>query len=119
MGREDARGLCLDLGSAWWCNVTVPGRTSVAEAPRLPAPERPMNTSVAPARWLRVREAAELLSMSEEALRRALERRATRAPDGGIEADYDGVRGRKLGRTWRVCLSERWQLAVLKLRDVG
>ncbi|MEB2314327.1 MAG: hypothetical protein OZ928_20980 [Polyangiaceae bacterium] len=81
--------------------------------------ERPMSAPIASARWLRVREAAELLSMSEEALRRALERRAIRASDGGIEADYDGIRGRKLGRTWRVCLSERWQLAALARRDVG
>lgn len=75
--------------------------------------------ATAPTRWLRVREAAELLSMSEAALRRALERRAVRAADGSVEAEYDGVHGRKLGRTWRVWLSGRWQLAAIALRDVG
>lgn len=59
-------------------------------------------------RWLGIREAAERLSMTEEALRRTLERHAVRAPDGVTEAEINGVRGRKFGRLWRVRFSERW-----------
>ncbi len=61
-----------------------------------------------PARWLSLPAAAALLDMSPDALRRAVERHAIRAPDGGIEATIDGVRARKFGRRWRVCFSERW-----------
>jgi hypothetical protein len=60
------------------------------------------------ARWLTVRDAGALLSVTPGALRRSLERRAVRAPDGGTEADIDGVRGRKFGRLWRVMLTSRW-----------
>jgi hypothetical protein len=42
------------------------------------------------------------------ALRKALDRRATRTADGGIEAELDGVHARKLGRLWRVALSAAW-----------
>ena len=62
-------------------------------------------------RWLTVRDAAVALSMTPDALRRALERHATRVPDGGVEALMDGVRGRKLGRLWRVQLGEAWSRA--------
>ena len=58
--------------------------------------------------WTSLARAAAALDMTDAALRRALERRAVRAPDGGIEAELDGVRGRKLGRLWRVQLGERW-----------
>jgi hypothetical protein len=55
-----------------------------------------------------IEEAATFLSMTEGALRKALERGAKRAPDGGTEAQFDGVVGRKLGRRWRVRLGARW-----------
>ena len=58
--------------------------------------------------WTSIETAAQFLGLSSAALRKALERRAVRAPDGGIEAELDGVRGRKLGRLWRVCLSASW-----------
>jgi hypothetical protein len=64
--------------------------------------------TVAPSQWLRVETAAELLDTTRAALRKRLERNALRAPDGAVEASFDGVRGRKLGRTWRVQLSSRW-----------
>jgi hypothetical protein len=51
---------------------------------------------------------AAILSMSDEALRKKLERHARKAPDGVVEAEIDGIRGRKFGRSWRVLLSERW-----------
>jgi hypothetical protein len=41
-------------------------------------------------------------------LRRTLERKAVRTADGGVEASFDGVRARKLGRLWRVQLSASW-----------
>jgi hypothetical protein len=67
-----------------------------------------MNTS---ARWLSVQSAADILGLTPAALRKSLDRRAVRSPDGAIEAELDGVRGRKLGRLWRVNLG-RWQLGL-------
>jgi DNA-binding NtrC family response regulator len=55
-----------------------------------------------------LQSAADFLGLTPSALRKAIERRAVRAPDGGIEADLDGVRARKLGRLWRVQLGDRW-----------
>lgn len=61
-----------------------------------------------PLRWFTLTEAAERLSMSVDALRRQIERRAKRAPDGGTEANIDSVRARKFGRLWRVSFGQRW-----------
>jgi hypothetical protein len=66
-----------------------------------------MSTS-APVRWMSLQAAANLLGMTAAALRKALDRRTARAKDGGIEAELDGVRGRKLGRGWRICLGPAW-----------
>ena len=63
-------------------------------------------------RWFSVQAAADILGLTAAALRKSLDRRAIRAPDGGIEADLDGVRGRKLGRLWRVSLSAAWSQPV-------
>ncbi|HRI72605.1 MAG TPA: hypothetical protein PK156_50560 [Polyangium sp.] len=60
--------------------------------------------------WLPLESAAAHLSMNAAALRKALERRATRAADGATEANLDGVRARKFGRIWRVRFSEAWGL---------
>lgn len=59
-------------------------------------------------RWMSVREAATVLGYGVVSLRRLLDRHSRRASDGGVEADVDGVRARKLGRNWRVLLGERW-----------
>lgn len=59
-------------------------------------------------RWLSVANAADILDLTPTALRRTLERRAVRSPDGSVEADLDGVRARKFGRLWRVFLDEGW-----------
>jgi hypothetical protein len=59
-------------------------------------------------RWISVQAAAEILGLTSAALRKSLDRRAVRSADGGIEAELDGVRGRKLGRLWRVALSPAW-----------
>lgn len=64
------------------------------------------------ARWISLPAAAAHLDLTRDALRRALERRARRTRDGGVEAHIDGVRARKLGRLWRVCLGSSWDLAV-------
>jgi hypothetical protein len=61
-----------------------------------------------PWRWLSLPVAATHLGASPDALRRMLERRAVRAPDGCTEAEVDGVRGRKLGKLWKVRLSAAW-----------
>jgi hypothetical protein len=60
--------------------------------------------------WLPIERAAAHLSMTVAALRKALERRATRASDGATEANLDGVRARKFGRNWRVRFSSAWGL---------
>ena len=62
------------------------------------------------ARWLTVRDAADRLSMRPDALRRALERRARPADDGGIEASIDGMRARKFARNWRIRVDGPWAL---------
>jgi hypothetical protein len=59
-----------------------------------------------------VKAAAEYLDMSPDALRQTLERHAVRAPDGGVEANVDGVRARKFGRLWRIQFSSRWSAEV-------
>lgn len=62
--------------------------------------------------WVSVAAAADFLGLGAAALRRTLERRATRVSDGGVEANVDGVRARKFGRLWRVQFSERWQAEI-------
>lgn len=57
--------------------------------------------------WMTVAAAATHLGTSPGSLRNMLERRAV-ARAGGVEADIDGVRARKLGRHWRVWMSPAW-----------
>jgi hypothetical protein len=59
-------------------------------------------------RWHTLRDAALILSLSPEALRKQFERNARRAPDGGVEASVDGVRARKFANRWRVSFGARW-----------
>ena len=59
-------------------------------------------------RWYTLRDAARILGISPGALRKVLERRATRAADGGTEASVDGVRGRLFTNRWRVSFGEAW-----------
>jgi hypothetical protein len=70
-------------------------------------------TSPAPLRWISLQSAADLLGLTAAALRKSLDRRAVRTSDGGIEAELDGVRGRKLGRLWRVTLSCAWTVPTI------
>ncbi|MDI1484769.1 hypothetical protein [Polyangium sp. y55x31] len=58
--------------------------------------------------WVSLDRAAAHLGLNAAQLRKTLERRATRAADGGTEASVDGVRARKFGRLWRVRFSEAW-----------
>jgi hypothetical protein len=69
-----------------------------------------MNSKVTtvPARWYSLRDAASVLGVSPEALRKQFERNVLRAPDGGIEAAVDGARARKFAGRWRVSFGERW-----------
>lgn len=62
-----------------------------------------------PLRWYRLREAAAILDVSPEALRKQFERKARRVPDGGTEADVDGVRARKFANRWRVSFGDAWR----------
>jgi hypothetical protein len=63
------------------------------------------------ANWTNVREAARVLGFATVSLRRAIERNARRAADGGTVAAFDGIVARKCGRTWRVRLGEAWTAA--------
>lgn len=63
------------------------------------------------ASWTNVREAARVLGFATVSLRRAIERNARRAADGGTEAAFDGIVARKCGRTWRVRLGDAWTAA--------
>ncbi len=66
--------------------------------------------------WVSVRVAASHLGFSVVSLRRVIERNARRSADGGIEATFDGLRAKKLGRTWRVALGDRWAAGVSSAR---
>jgi hypothetical protein len=59
-------------------------------------------------RWLPLRDAAELLSVSPPALRKLCERNRQLGSDGATEARFDGLLARKVGNRWRVALSEPW-----------
>ena len=61
-----------------------------------------------PIRWYPLRDAAQMLSLSPDALRKQLERNVRRAPDGGTEAHIDGVRARKFANRWRVSFGRAW-----------
>ena len=65
-------------------------------------------TNAAFPRWLALQAAADVLGMTPGALRKILERRARRGPDGVTEAQVSGMQARKLGRLWRVRLSAAW-----------
>jgi len=61
-----------------------------------------------PNAWMTVEHAAAFLSLTPVALRRALERNARPAPEGGTISRTDGISARKLGRLWRVWLDPGW-----------
>lgn len=61
-----------------------------------------------PIHWYTVPDAAGFLSISADGLRKRLERNARTTANGGIEAEIDGVRGRKFGNQWRVALGPSW-----------
>lgn len=61
--------------------------------------------SAAGAKWISIGSAAGILGTTAPALRKAFEARATPGPDGLVEAEVNGTRGRKQGRTWRVLLA--------------
>ncbi|MDF3067091.1 MAG: hypothetical protein K0R38_2692 [Polyangiaceae bacterium] len=67
-----------------------------------------VNKPAPPLRWYALRDAAQILSTSPAALRKQFERQARRAPDGGVEARIDGVRGRKFANRWRVSFGKQW-----------
>lgn len=70
--------------------------------------------------WMSVRQAAGIIGFNTVSLRRVLERNSRRAPDGAVEASIDGLRARKLGRSWRVQLSDSWtQTTPSRVSDRG
>ncbi len=68
-------------------------------------------------RWVTTRLAARYLDMTEDALRRTLERHAHRGTDGVVSVEVDGIRARRFGRRWRVAFSDAWRLADSVLDD--
>lgn len=67
-----------------------------------------MNKAPAPLCWYALREAADILDVSPEALRKQFERHVQRAADGVIEARVDGIRARKFANRWRVSFGKAW-----------
>ena len=61
-----------------------------------------------PLRWYPLREAAQILGLSQDALRKQFERKQRLAADGVVEAVIDGVRARKFTNRWRVSFGEGW-----------
>ncbi len=89
-----------DLGG-----IAVP-RTPTAR--KVGAAETEHSVPATSGRWVSVREAALALGFGVVSFRRLIERHTRRDAAGGIEASVDGVRARKVGRTWRVLLSSAW-----------
>lgn len=59
--------------------------------------------------WMSLDVAAKTLGLSSEALKKRLQQAVKNAPDGSVESrPTPGIKARKLGRYWRVCLSEGW-----------
>jgi hypothetical protein len=56
--------------------------------------------------WHSIIDAAQILGLTPGALRKSLERAATRSTEGVVEASVHGVRGRKWGSHWRVRLGD-------------
>ena len=67
-----------------------------------------MSKAGAVLRWYPLRDAAPLLGVSTDALRKLLERRAQLAADGATEARVDGIRARKFANRWRVSFGKAW-----------
>lgn len=61
-----------------------------------------------PSTWISLVRAAQFLGESPESLRKKLTRAARKGDDGVVEAEFDGIRARKLGRNWKVRLSGGW-----------
>jgi len=59
--------------------------------------------------WLPLLTAAEHLGESADSLRKKLERASKRSVDGVVEAELDGITARKLGRLWKLRLSDGWR----------
>ena len=93
-----------------------PAKAQPRKARKAPTrPPRVQSPSVQPpanpgTRWLTIRDAAIVLSVPANNLRRTLERHAQSVADGGTEAEIDGLRARKFGRQWRVMLGNAWQI---------
>jgi len=68
--------------------------------------------------WLSVARVALLLDLTPDALRRRLERKTTIGEDGAIEAHFDGIHARKVGRLWRVSLGPEWLEAATAVDSV-
>lgn len=58
--------------------------------------------------WISLEVAANVLGITSDALRKSIDRRAKKVPDGGIEAHVDGLRARKFGRRWKVQRDGAW-----------
>lgn len=63
---------------------------------------------IQPFAWVSLVRAAQYLGESPASLRKKIERAARRGSDGVVEAEFDGIRARKLGRNWKVRMSDDW-----------
>jgi hypothetical protein len=85
-----------------------PAAPATGRARRRTLNRREPAASRRPLRWYALREAAEMLGVSPEALRKQFERKARLTADGGTEAGVDGVRARKFANRWRVSFGPAW-----------
>lgn len=58
--------------------------------------------------WVSLARAAQFLGESPESLRKKLVRASRKTADGVVEAEFDGIKARKLGRNWKVRFSSGW-----------
>lgn len=79
---------------------------------REPPSRKPRRTkspdNLVPRAWVSIEVAADVLGITPDALRKSIDRRARKMPDGGIEAHVDGLRARKFGRRWKVQRDGAW-----------
>lgn len=88
-----------------------PPKAAGAEQPHAPAP-------LEAGRWRSTDEAAAFLGMPVRVLRDGLTEHA-RVAGGVIEARWNGIVGRKVGRRWKVWLSESWTSPEVPKQDAS
>ncbi len=98
------RAKALALG----IRVSVPAAGTASRRPGAKCDPESRTATSEQATWLGIHRAAEVLDEDAESLRKKLERASKRHADGHVEAEINGIRGRKLGHLWKVRLPSGW-----------